>query len=377
MKQIRCTIYTRKSTEEGLDQAFNSLDAQRQAGLDYISSQKHEGWVPVETRYDNGGFSGGTLKRPALEALLADVARGRVDVVVVYKVDRLSRSLTDFARIMQIFDERGVSFVSVTQQFNTTNSMGRLTLNMLLSFAQFEREVAGERIRDKIAATKKQGYWVCGQPLLGCRLQRGYEPRGLYIVTEEAQLVREVFSRFSESRSLVGVAELLNSEGHTTKRWTSSAGPVHGGKPLNQKYIHGLLTNRVYIGKIRHRRANTEEVYKGRYEPIVHQQLLGYGPGRDQLTEPRPHSSLGASAPAQGQTAHSRRVRHEPDFNPAPGSRPGLSKSPTGSQARPLLHQPARAQARLSIMPDQVSQRKAPRRPRQGHGARSCGQRAS
>ena len=187
MKTVRCAIYTRKSNEEGLDQAFNSLDAQREAGLDYIKSQKHEGWTAVEVAYDDGGFSGGTMKRPGLERLLDDIDKGRVDVVVVYKVDRLSRSLSDFARMMQLFDDKQVSFVSVTQQFNTSTSMGRLTMNMLLSFAQFEREVASERIRDKIAATKKQGYWVCGQPPLGYRVQREDEPRGLYIVTDDAE----------------------------------------------------------------------------------------------------------------------------------------------------------------------------------------------
>ncbi|MEM6553981.1 MAG: recombinase family protein [Planctomycetota bacterium] len=164
---IRCAIYTRKSNEEGLDQAFNSLDAQREAGVDYVKSQKHEGWQAIDRHYDDCGFSGGNMDRPGLKQLLDDIQRGRIDVVVVYKVDRLSRSLHDFSRMMQTFDEHGVSFVSVTQQFNTTTSMGRLTLNMLLSFAQFEREVTGERIRDKIAATKKKGLWVTGQPPLG------------------------------------------------------------------------------------------------------------------------------------------------------------------------------------------------------------------
>lgn len=271
MKTLRCAIYTRKSNEEGLDQAFNSLDAQREAGLDYIKSQKHEGWKAVTKRYDDGGFSGGTMKRPGLEQLLDDIDRGRVDVVVVYKVDRLSRSLNDFARMMQLFDEKLVSFVSVTQQFNTTTSMGRLTLNMLLSFAQFEREIAGERIRDKIAATKKKGYWVCGQPPLGYRRQRDDELRGLYITPEEAELVREIFLRFIELRSYVAVADALNKDGHTTKRWTSSTGRVHGGRPFTQKYVYKVLTNPVYIGKITHTRNGTTEIYDGRHGAIINQ----------------------------------------------------------------------------------------------------------
>ena len=193
---VRCAVYTRKSSEEGLDMAFNSLDAQREAGLDYIKSQKHQGWTAITTAYDDGGYSGGSTDRPDLQRLLDDIHKGRVDVVVVYKVDRLSRSLADFAQLMQTFDEHNVSFVSVTQQFNTTTSMGRLTLNMLLSFAQFEREVAGERIRDKIAATKRKGVWVCGQPPLGYRLPREGEPdfvlndRTLRVIEPEAELIR-------------------------------------------------------------------------------------------------------------------------------------------------------------------------------------------
>lgn len=269
MNRTRCAIYTRKSSEEGLDQAFNSLDAQREAGLDYVRSQKHEGWEAIDQVYDDGGFSGGTMKRPALERLLDDIDRGRVDVVVVYKVDRLSRSLGDFARMMQLFDEKKVSFVSVTQQFNTTTSMGRLTLNMLLSFAQFEREVAGERIRDKIAATKKQGYWVCGQPPLGYRLQREDEERGLYIIPEEAETVRKIFERFIELKSPLAVASELSEQGHITKQWVSSTDRVHGGKPLTQKYIHGVLTNPSYIGKVTHTRNGETTIYDGRHESII------------------------------------------------------------------------------------------------------------
>ncbi|TVQ61271.1 MAG: recombinase family protein [Phycisphaerales bacterium] len=279
---LRCAVYTRKSSEEGLDQAFNSLDAQREAGLDYIKSQKHQGWTAITTPYDDGGYSGGSTDRPGLQRLLADISKRRVDVVVVYKVDRLSRSLADFARLMQTFDERGVSFVSVTQQFNTTTSMGRLTLNMLLSFAQFEREVTGERIRDKIAATKRKGVWVCGQPPLGYRLPREGDPgfstgdRVLRVIEPEAELVRAIFRGYLERASPVELAARLNAEGRTTKKWTSSRGVTHGGRPLNAAFIHRVLTNPVYIGKIAHTRGRNirgvpkqTEVHEGRHEPII------------------------------------------------------------------------------------------------------------
>lgn len=209
------------------------------------------------------------MKRPGLSQLLEDIDKGRVDIVVVYKVDRLSRSLGDFAKMMELFDEKQVSFVSVTQQFNTTTSMGRLTLNMLLSFAQFEREVSGERIRDKIAATKKKGYWVGGQPPLGYRLQREDEAKGIYIIPDEADLVRSVFAKYIEHRSPVKVSEQLNESGHTTKRWTSGNGCVHGGKPLTAKYIRTILTNRLYIGKITHTRGGETLVYEGLHTPII------------------------------------------------------------------------------------------------------------
>ena len=261
----RCAIYTRKSHEEGLDQAFNSLDAQREACLDYIRSQKHEGWKPLSTHYDDGGYSGGTLERPALKQLLTDTERGRIDVVVVYKVDRLSRSLHDFARIMETFDKQNVSFVSVTQQFNTTTSMGRLTLNMLLSFAQFEREVTGERIRDKLAATKKKGLWVTGQPPLGYQAV----DQKLVVVPEEAKVVRRIYEGYLECGSLMQLARVLSDEGHTTKRWTSRNGRAHGGQRLVPKYLYRILTNAIYIGKITHK----EHVWPGQHEPIIEQAL--------------------------------------------------------------------------------------------------------
>lgn len=278
LRQVRCAVYTRKSSEEGLEQAFNSLDAQRQAGLDYIKSQKSQGWIPVTGSYDDGGYSGGSTDRPGLQRLLEDIKRGRVDVVLVYKVDRLSRSLADFARLMALFDEHQVSFVSVTQQFNTTTSMGRLTLNMLLSFAQFEREVAGERIRDKIAATRRKGVWVCGQPPLGYRLPRegdpGFSPgdRVLRVIEPEARLVRAIYSGYLKHGSLVELAARLNAAGHTTKRWTSTRGKEHGGKPISAALLYRILTNPLYTGRIQSTRgkgADQAESYPGQHEPII------------------------------------------------------------------------------------------------------------
>jgi len=270
---IRCAVYTRKSSEEGLEQAFNSLDAQREAGLDYIKSQKHQGWLAVNASYDDGGYSGGSTERPGLQRLLTDIGAGRIDVVLVYKVDRLSRSLADFARLMQVFDEHRVSFVSVTQQFNTTTSMGRLTLNMLLSFAQFEREVAGERIRDKIAATKRKGVWVCGQPPLGYRLAPDGTDRRIRIVEAEAKLVRQIFTGYAATGSLVKTVTALNAAGHRTKRWTSEGGNTRGGRPLDTNYLYRILTNPIYIGKIAHTRMvdgeSQTDVFDGIHEPII------------------------------------------------------------------------------------------------------------
>jgi len=208
-RKVRCAIYTRKSTEEGLEQEFNSLDAQRESGEAYVRSQASEGWVLLPKRYDDGGFSGGNIERPALAALLGDIEAGRVDCVVVYKVDRLSRSLIDFTRIVEVFERKGVSFVSVTQQFNTANSMGRLTLNVLLSFAQFEREIIGERIRDKIAAQRRKGKWAGGKPMLGYDVDRsGPSPR-LVVNEREAEAVRSIFRTYLEAGSvLLAVQEL-------------------------------------------------------------------------------------------------------------------------------------------------------------------------
>jgi site-specific DNA recombinase len=228
-KQVRCAIYTRKSSEEGLDQAFNSLHAQREAAEAFIASQRHEGWVCLPERYDDGGYSGGNTERPALRRLMADIEAGKVDAVVVYKVDRLSRSLLDFARLMGTFERHNVSFVSVTQQFNTAHSMGRLTLNILLSFAQFERELVSERTRDKIAATRRKGKWSGGRPILGYDVDR--ERMRLVVNPAEAERVREIVALYLRTQSLLATARELNRRGWTTKKWTSRDGRPMGGTP--------------------------------------------------------------------------------------------------------------------------------------------------
>ena len=261
MTGSRCAIYTRKSSEEGLDQAYNSLDAQRDACEAYVASQKHEGWSAIRTLYDDGGWSGGSMERPALKRLLADIAAGRIDIIVVYKVDRLTRSLSDFARMVELFDAHKVSFVSVTQAFNTTTSMGRLTLNVLLSFAQFEREVTGERIRDKIAASKKRGMWMGGFPPLG------YDPDGRTLVVneKEARIVRHIFARYLELRSVHVLARELDAEGIRSKRWTSAGGNVRGDVPLRRGPLRHMLGNRLYVGEIVHR----DLCWPGQHEGIV------------------------------------------------------------------------------------------------------------
>ena len=259
--RTRCAIYTRKSSEEGLEQEFNSLDAQREACAAYVKSQVGEGWSLLPTIYDDGGFSGGNIQRPALQRLLADIAAGRVDVVVVYKVDRLTRSLSDFARIVDTFDQADASFVSVTQAFNTTSSMGRLTLNMLLSFAQFEREVTGERIRDKIAASKRKGLWMGGNIALG------YEPNGrtLSVNEAEARTVRRVFDRYLALGSVEALRVELERDGVLAKCWTSKKGSRRGGGPLTRGALFYLLSNRLYVGEIVHK----GERYPGLHKAIV------------------------------------------------------------------------------------------------------------
>ena len=261
----RCAIYTRKSTDEGLDQEYNSLEAQRDAGLAFITSQRHEGWVANDDGYDDGGFSGGNTNRPALKRLLNDVDQGRVDVVVVYKIDRLSRSLSDFARIVDLFDERGVTFVSVTQQFNTTTSMGRLTLNILLSFAQFEREVTGERIRDKIAASKAKGMWMGGLPPLGYDVRE----RKLVINEPEAALVRDIFARYAVTGSAAQLVRELQIEGQTSKAWVAQSGRRHEGSVIDQQRLFTMLRNRLYIGEMTHK----GQAFPGQHESIISAEL--------------------------------------------------------------------------------------------------------
>ena len=259
----RCAIYTRKSTEEGLDQEFNSLDAQRESGEAYIASMKHEGWVCLPTRYDDGGFTGGNMDRPAVQRLMEDIEAGKVDCVVVYKVDRLSRSLLDFARMMETFDRHQVSFVSVTQQFNTTSSMGRLTLNILLSFAQFEREIISERTRDKMAAARRKGKYVGGAPILGYDIDR--DRSCLEVNEPEAARVRQIFDLYLEQQSLIPTIAELDRRGWVTKRWTTKKGKQRGGRPFNKNNLYGLLTNATYTGKIRYK----DEVYEGQHQAII------------------------------------------------------------------------------------------------------------
>jgi site-specific DNA recombinase len=279
---IRCAIYTRKSTDEGLEKEFNSLDAQREACESYVQSQRGQGWRLIKKRYDDGGLSGGTMERPALIDLMADIDAGRVDLVVVYKVDRLTRSLADFAKIIETFDARGISFVSVTQQFNTANSMGRLTLNVLLSFAQFEREVTAERIRDKIAASKKKGMWMGGPVPLGYDLK----DRKLHINQHEAETVRKIFDLYGELGSVRMVKEELDKKGVFTKRRIQKNGKCLGGKPFSRGNLYQLLSNPLYIGQVAHRGAT----YPGEHKPIidaalwnkVQSALKGNGPKRNQ-----------------------------------------------------------------------------------------------
>ncbi len=292
VQRKRCAIYTRKSSEEGLEQDFNSLHAQREACESYIKSQTGEGWEALEALYDDGGISGGTMDRPGLQSLLQDVQKGRVDVIVVYKVDRLTRSLVDFARIVELLDAQGVSFVSVTQQFNTTTSMGRLTLNVLLSFAQFEREVTSERIRDKIAASKKKGMWMGGYPPLGYDIRN----RRLVPNSAEAETVQLIFQRYTELRSIVKLGQDLKARGIKGKSWKTQKGKVHKAGHLTNGGLQRLLRNPIYIGKIRH----GEIIHEGDHESILDlvlwrrvQGLMDDSARRSRETRKTPHRLTG------------------------------------------------------------------------------------
>jgi site-specific DNA recombinase len=264
-KQVRCAVYTRKSSEEGLEQSFNSLEAQREACSAFVLSQRHEGWVALNNRYDDGGFSGGTMERPALKKLLEDVLAGNLDTVVVYKVDRLTRSLTDFAKIIEVFDSHKVSFVSVTQQFNTTSSMGRLTLNVLLSFAQFEREVTGERIRDKIAASKKKGMWMGGNVPLG------YDcvDRQLVVNQIEAATIRIIFRNYLRLGCVSKLQAFLQRKRIQSKVRTSATGRRYGGASYSRGALHHILRNRIYLGEIVHKNQH----FSGQHQAITSSDL--------------------------------------------------------------------------------------------------------
>lgn len=264
---IRCAIYTRKSTDEGLDQEFNSLDAQREACEAYAVSQRHEGWVVLPNRYDDGGFTGANMERPALQRLMNDIEAGMVDLILVYKVDRLSRSLLDFTKLVEVFDQCGVSFVSITQSFNTSTAMGKLVLNILLSFAEFERAIIAERVRDKIAGAKRKGKFTGGTPVLGYDVNP--DSHKLVVNPNEARIVRNIFKRFAEIGSGQTIAKELNAKGITTKSWTTREGRFRPGKPWDGPAIYRIIGNPVYIGQIKHK----DKIYPGEHEAIVKQAL--------------------------------------------------------------------------------------------------------
>jgi site-specific DNA recombinase len=266
---VRCAIYTRKSTEEGLEQEFNSLDAQRESAEAFIRSQTHEGWTCLPQRYDDGGYTGGNMERPALQRLLTDIAAGQIDLVVTYKVDRLSRSLLDFAKMMETFEQHGVSFVSITQQFNSATSMGRLVLNVLLSFAQFEREIIAERTRDKMAATRRKGKWSGGTPVLGYDL----DPRGrrLHVNDHEAERVRAIFALYLEHQALLPVVQELARRGWVGKCWQTRKGRHRGGRPFTKTSLYRLLTNVLYAGQVRYK----DEIHPGEQPALIDTDTFG------------------------------------------------------------------------------------------------------
>ncbi|MFN3144776.1 MAG: recombinase family protein [Paracoccaceae bacterium] len=295
--RIRCAIYTRKSSDEGLDQDFNSLDAQREACAAYIASQRHEGWVLDPARYDDGGVSGATLARPGLERLLADIAAGRIGMVVVYKIDRLTRSLADFARLVERLDAASCSFVSVTQAFNTASSMGRLTLNVLLSFAQFEREVTAERIRDKIAASKKKGLWMGGVPPLGYDPHLDPKVRSLVINDAEAQTVRRLYALYDQLGCLGAVARAATAEGLRSKRHRFRTGREQGGGTLSRGQIYSLLRNPIYLGQIRHK----AQVWDGQHDAILETGVWERVQEKLQSASGRPRGAVSDPARVTGQ----------------------------------------------------------------------------
>jgi len=262
-KRLYCAIYTRKSTSEGLDQDFTTLDAQREAGESYIASQKSEGWVHLQEQYNDGGFTGANIERPALQKLMSDIKEHKVDCVVVYKVDRLSRSLMDFAQLLKFFEEHNVTFVSVTQHFNTNSSMGRLTLNILLSFAQFEREIISERTKDKMGAARKRGQWLGGRPPLGYDLDK--ENKRIIINEEEAKLIREIFDLYVKGNSLLQTAKIINDKGYKTKHLAYKSGKVFGGKKYGVTHIQWIIRNVVYIGKVSY----GGQIYNGQNKAII------------------------------------------------------------------------------------------------------------
>ena len=288
-KTVRCAIYTRKSTEEGLQQEFNSLDAQREASEAFVASQKHEGWQVITEHFDDGGYTGGNMERPALKRLLAAVEARSIDCIIVYKVDRLSRSLLDFARIIEVFDRNGVSFVAVTQQFNTTSSLGRLTLNILLSFAQFEREIISERTRDKMSAARRKGKWIGGHPVLGYDI----DSKGGRIIVNpaEAQQVRTLFGLYLAKGSTLPVLQETQRVGLLGKRWTTEAGKVRGGKAFTRGSLHATLTNVLYTGMVDHKGV----LYAGEHDRII-----------DQETWDRVHETLRRNGSTKGATVRNK-----------------------------------------------------------------------
>jgi site-specific DNA recombinase len=328
VRKQRCAVYTRKSSEEGLDMEFNSLDAQRESCEAYIASQRSESWVLVPDRYDDGGVSGGTLERPALMRLVKDIDAGLIDVVVVYKIDRLSRSLTDFSKLVELFEVNDVTFVSVTQSFNTTTSMGRLTLNILLSFAQFEREVIGERIRDKFAASRRKGMWMGGTVPFGYRV----ENRKLLIREPEATVVRDVFDRFIKVGSAMQLARTLNAEGVTSR----------SGKPMDKGMLYKMLNNRVYVG---------EAVHKGDVYPGEHQAIIR----RD--TWDKVHSILAHGPRTSGMQTRSQTPALLKGLLFAPN---GLAMTPTHTRKKGKLYRYYVTTSVLKLGPDTCSIRRLP-----------------